>query len=86
MTVTYELEIAWPITDPDAPLGDLKAQAHGDLTATLATRGLHRAGNPLFAVTHGARPAVTARLLVTGPAGMAGPIHASQVQAQGEAA
>ena len=76
---TYDLELTWPITDPDMSLGDLKAQAAADLKATLAHHGLQRAGHPLFAVTHGAAPAVTVRLLVTGhPAIDAGPIEATQ--------
>lgn len=76
---TYDLELTWPITDPAMSLGDLKAQAAADLRATLAHHGLQRAGNPLFAVTHGATPAITIRVLVTGHPHIApGPIEATQ--------
>ncbi|PYG00191.1 hypothetical protein SAMN05216184_104130 [Georgenia satyanarayanai] len=70
MSVTYELEATWPITDVHhTSLDDLKAQALADLRATLAAEQLTAIGNVLWGVTHGARPEVTARLLVTGDAG-----------------
>lgn len=76
MSVTYELELTWPITDPDQSLGDLRATAHADLRATLAARGLTASGNPLWKVSHGQTPEITVRLLVTTPAGIRLPAHA----------
>lgn len=71
----YELELTWPITDPEQSLGQLRATAHADLRATLAARGLTASGNPLWRVTHGQTPEITVRLLVTTPAGIRLPAH-----------
>lgn len=77
---TYELEVTWPITSPDMPLDQLKTQARHDLRVTLARHRLQRAGNTILAVTHGHQPTLTARLIVTGPPGLAGPIEATPAQ------
>lgn len=88
---TYDLELAWPITDPESvSLRSLRAEANASLAATLTHHQLTPTTRAVWDVRHGHQPTIAARLTVTGPHGLPQRIEAAvgpaQITTEGAAA
>ena len=61
---THTYKVTWPITNPDMPLNELRAEAIDCLRLTAATHGWTYTSIPTLHIKHGAKPELSATVNV----------------------